>query len=277
MGYIDAHSHIWDQDFDRYPILPEYDPAAIRPITFTPQELFAHCQPCGVDRVVLIQMSYYGFDNSYMLDAIARWPETFRGVAVIDHSQAEVAEEMARLREGGVRGLRVQPGGAAPVDWLEDGEWRRFLGIAGELDMAVCPLIDPEYLPAVGRAAHAFPDTTFVIDHLGRVGCGRPMEQQDIASLCALGYCPNCNVKVSAFYALGKGDPPYDDLVPIIHQVYDAFGAARLMWATDCPYQVLHSSYEDSLALVRDGLDFLSDEDRALMLEGTAARVFFGI
>lgn len=277
MGYIDAHSHVWDQDFARYPILPEYDPAQIRPVTFTPNELLAHCRPCGVDRVVLIQMSYYGFDNSYMLDAIAAHPGKFRGVAVIDHAPPDVAEEMARLREAGVRGFRIQPGDADPSDWLEDDEWRRFVGIAGELGMAVCPLIDPQFLPALGRAAQSFPETTFVVDHLGRVGCGRPLEAGHVADLCALAFCPNCNVKVSAFYALGQGEPPYQDIVPLIQQVYEAFGASRLMWATDCPYQVVKSSYEDSLALVRDGLDFLSDQDRELMLEGTAARVFFDL
>ena len=42
-------------------------------------------------------------------------------------------------------------------------------------------------------------------------------------------------VKVSAFYALGAKQPPYDDLVALIRPVYDAFGAQRLIWASDCP------------------------------------------
>ncbi len=48
----------------------------------------------------------------------------------------------------------------------------------------------------------------------------------------------------------------------MIRRVRDAYGAQRLMWASDCPYQVQgEHRYEPSIALVRDRLDFLSDEE----------------
>ena len=83
-------------------------------------------------------------------------------------------------------------------------------------------------------------------------------------------------VKVSAFYALGDKQPPYEDLGPLIHQVVDSFGAERLMWASDCPYQVAcHHTYKDSVSLISERLDFLSDSDRDQILRGTAERFFF--
>lgn len=275
MGYVDAHVHVWTQDFERYPLAPGYSADDMKPPTFTPEELFAHCRPSGVDRIVLIQMSFYGFDNSYMLDTIAARPEAFRGVAVIDHTQADAPDVMARLHEQGVRGLRVQPRGAAPETWLSGDDYRAVLGAAGDLGMAICPLIDPEWLPAVSRAAEAFPGATFVVDHLARIGARRPIAQADIDALCALAEWPNCNVKVSAFYALGAKRPPHDDLVPVIRQVWEAFGSDRLMWASDCPYQVQSETYEDGIAPVRDRLEFLSEDDRTAILSRTAERVFF--
>ena len=276
MGHIDAHVHVWTQDFDRYPIAPEYTPADMKPPTFTPEELFSHCKPSGVDRIVLIQMSYYGFDNSYMLDTMAKWPEAFGGVAIIDHTQAGVADEMAAVREQGVRGFRVQPDAADPATWLEDDAYQRMMGVAGELGMAICALIDPEYLAAVGRAAQAFPATNFVVDHLSRTGALGPIEQAHVDAMCALAPNPNCSVKVSAFYALGEKTPPHHGLIPMIRQVYEALGPDRLMWASDCPFQVDNETYEDSISLVRDGLDFLSDCDKEAMLTRTAERVYFG-
>ena len=89
------------------------------------------------------------------------------------------------------------------------------------------------------------------------------------------------NVKLSAFYALGAKKPPYDDLAPMMRRLRDAYGAKRLMWATDCPYQLDQGpageahSYEASLELVRDRLDFLSREERLDILRNTARRVFF--
>ncbi|MFZ4733164.1 MAG: amidohydrolase family protein, partial [Pirellulales bacterium] len=83
-------------------------------------------------------------------------------------------------------------------------------------------------------------------------------------------------VKVSAYYALGAKRPPYDDLAPLIRRLRDAYGAERLMWATDCPYQLAAGQgYGPSVALVRDRLDFLSAAERGAILGGTATRLFF--
>jgi predicted TIM-barrel fold metal-dependent hydrolase len=275
MGYIDAHVHVWTPDVKTYPLAPGYSVADMKPRSFTPEELLAHAQACGVDRIVLIQMSFYGHDNRYMLDTIARRPQTFRGVAVVDHTRDDLGSEMSRLREADVRGFRVYQLAGRTATRLDSPEYERLCGLAADLAMAVCPLIDPPLLPGVGVAARRFPRTTFVVDHLARIGAGSPIAPADVDALCALAEHPNCFVKVSAFYALGEGKPPHDDLVPLIRRVWGAFGADRLMWATDCPYQVQDETYEDSLSLVRGRLPFLTDEDRAAILGRTAERVFF--
>ena len=88
--------------------------------------------------------------------------------------------------------------------------------------------------------------------------------------------CIRDSVKLSAFYALGKKQSPYTDLGPMIQKLVNAFGSQRLMWATDCPYQVQGShTYADSIALIRDKLPFLRDEDRSWILSKTAEKVFF--
>ena len=83
--------------------------AQIEPASFTPEELFSNAKPCGVNRVVLIQMSFYGFDNSFMLDAIRKYKGTFRGVAVIDETVPDVSRKMRELAALGVRGFRISP------------------------------------------------------------------------------------------------------------------------------------------------------------------------
>jgi predicted TIM-barrel fold metal-dependent hydrolase len=76
---------------------------------------------------------------------------------------------------------------------------------------------------------------------------------------------------------LGKKRPPYDDLAPLVRRVLTAFGPERLMWASDCPFQVEGGhSYRDSIDLVRERLEFLTANDRRWLLAKTAERVFFG-
>ena len=102
-----------------------------------------------------------------------------------------------------------------------------------------------------------------------------PIREKEVANLCALAKYPEVRVKVSAFYALGQKRAPHLDLAPFIRRVYDAFGPKRLMWASDCPFQILNEPYEDSIALIRNRLNFLSAEDRDWILRGTAEAMFF--
>ena len=70
-----------------------------------------------------------------------------------------------------------------------------------------------------------FPDTSVIIDHLGRIGAGPDgaIRDADVEALCALAKHPKISVKVGAFYALGKKTPPYLDLIPLIKRVVQAF------------------------------------------------------
>ncbi len=274
-AYIDAHVHVWTGDTKQYPLAERFKKADMKPATFTPEELLAHARPLGVGRIVLIQMSYYGFDNRYMLDVMKAHPGVFSGVAVIDPADRPAAT-MRSLKKQGVRGFRIVSDGKDAARWL-DGEAMAVMWRCGaEEKLAMCHLINPDALPSVDRMCGRFPDTPVVIDHFARVGMKGPVDEKDLANLCRLARHENVAVKVSAFYALGKKKPPYDDLAGMTRRLIDAFGPKRLMWATDCPFQVQgEHTYAASLALVKDRLDFLSAEDKDWMLRGTAERVFF--
>src|SRR5581483_10435585 len=112
---IDAHVHVWTPDTERYPLAAGFRRDEMKPRSFTPEELLEHARPCGVGRVVLIQMSFYGFDNSFMLDTIRRFPGVYAGVAVIDDSSPDLPTQMRDLRRQGVRGFRIYPRNL-PVD-----------------------------------------------------------------------------------------------------------------------------------------------------------------
>jgi predicted TIM-barrel fold metal-dependent hydrolase len=120
-----------------------------------------------------------------------------------------------------------------------------------------------------------YPETKVIIDHLGRIGGDGVIHDADVQSLCALAAHPRVFIKVGAFYALGKKTPPYLDLGPLIRQVVQAFGARRCMWESDCPFQVVAHRYADSIALIRDRLDFLSQDDRDWLLCRTAEESLF--
>lgn len=274
--FIDAHVHVWSPDTRRYPLSRNFSRRDMVPPSFTPEELFAHTRPNGVGRVVLIQMSFYDSDNRCMLDAIARHRGVFRGVAIVDETATGVCNTMKALAPRGVRGFRLYTDRRKAESWLHSPTMRKMWACAADSGLSMCLLANPDALPAVERMCREFPQTRVVVDHFARIGMKGPVKRGDLDNLCRLADFPNTFVKTSAFYALGKKRTPYTDLAPMIRRLRDTFGASRLMWASDCPYQVMDGhTYAVSIALIRDRLDFLSAEDRRWMLRGTAERVFF--
>lgn len=283
MSWIDAHVHVWTQDQERYPWRESYPLLAgvrvklpeIEPRDFPPEVLLRHANASDVDRIVLVQMSFYGTDNSYMTDAIASYPDVFRGIAYVDPESPRVAEEMAALLDRGVTGFRILPRPGTEDRWLRTPGYDAMFTAAAETRQAVCALVNPDALREVDRMCRRHPETATVIDHMARIGADGHVRGEDVDALCSLSAHPNVHVKVSAFYALGAKKPPHDDLLPMVRRLYDAYGADRLMWASDCPFQVLNETYEDSISLLRDRIGYLSAVEKEQLLRGTAERLFY--
>ena len=139
--------------------------------------------------------------------------------------------------------------------------------------MAMCCLMNPDGLPALDKMCQKHRDTTVVIDHLARIGVTGEIDPNEVDQLCKMAKHPNVYVKVSAFYALGKKKMPYHDLLPLIKKVYQAFGANRLMWATDFPWIYEHPGYDKLTTIIETSIPDIQPHELAAIMGGTAKRV----
>ncbi len=280
-GFIDAHSHVWSPDIERFPLGPWAVKEQMKPASFTAEQLLELARPHGVDRFVLVQHSpLHGYDPAYLLDCQRRHPGVFAVIAMIDERRPDLPQRLSRLREQGVRGIRINPGihgdrtpVADPPNWLKAAPMRALWVQATEQRIALCPLLAPPILASLDPMCEEFPDVTCVIDHFGNV---EPSDESHVRQLLRLARHRNVHVKLSAYYKFGNRKPPYDGLIPLIRRVIDTFGPHRLMWGSDCPYQLQNgNTYADAVALIRDRIDALPQADRQSMLRETARRLFF--
>jgi predicted TIM-barrel fold metal-dependent hydrolase len=276
-GYIDAHSHIWTPDVKSFPLKDGQTADDLKPRSFTDDELMAIASKVGVDRVVLIQHTgYHGFDNSYLVHAWKKHPKRFRVVGMVDDSKAAPGKKMEKLFKQGVTGFRITPFTRGDDVWLDNPGMREMWKTAAKTRQAMCCLINASNLPQVDKMCDANPDTKVVIDHFARVGVSGTIDPKELKALCQIARHKNASIKVSAYYALGKKKPPHDDLIPMIKQVYESYGPKRMMWASDCPYQIQgENNYPASIGLIKDRIDFFSDSDKEWILRKTAESVFF--
>src|SRR5258708_11323446 len=98
-GAIDVHNHIVGP-------MAKYPMAAKR--TYTPPEasvaqLRALRTELGVARNVIVQPSFYGFDNTQLVDALTELGPSARGIAVVPQDVSDA--ELKRLASKGVTGV----------------------------------------------------------------------------------------------------------------------------------------------------------------------------
>jgi predicted TIM-barrel fold metal-dependent hydrolase len=174
-----------------------------------------------------------------------------------------------------VRAIRITPR-IRGDKWLEGDGMAAMWRCGADTGQAMACLIDAKDLAGVDAMCKKHPETPVVIDHFARLGVDGEIRKADVDALCALARHKRTALKISAYYALGKKKPPYDDLAPMIRRALDAYGPERCMWASDSPYQIQgEHTYAASIALVRDRLDFLSAGDKQWLLARTAERIYF--
>jgi predicted TIM-barrel fold metal-dependent hydrolase len=132
------------------------------------------------------------------------------------------------------------------------------------MGMAVQMHFIPGQAPNIRALAAKFPETTVVLDHMGRPGQGTEAEYTEVLKLAEL---PRVILKYSNWGEY-KGD-----LGSLTRRIYDAFGPERMIWGmvgnTPTDYRKQAARFEKLLA-------FASDADRAKIRGGNAQRLFFG-
>ena len=85
---------------------------------------------------------------------------------------------------------------------------------------------------------------------------------------------PNVFLKVSYFPEATAADGyPFARGQRLMQTVYERFGADRLMWGSNFPPVLTACTYEEALRFMSEACDFLTPEDRARILGGTARRI----
>ena len=284
LGYVDAHSHLWSPERTYYPLVSTAREEDVRPRGFTLGDFFQHAAPEGVNRVVVpAHHLHFGAEASYMTDLLKARAGQVAVQAWLKYDDPDAVQEMKKLEAQGVKAFRLVLWHPFESFFKDSDPIHDIYEYAALRSLVVCPLTNPDWLPQYARLAQDHPATTVVIDHFARIGVdnlgtSKPgtIKAEDVRNLTALGQYPRHHVKISAFYALGKRKPPYDDMIPLIKKCLLAFGPERLMWGSDRPYQLMDGhTYKASIALVRDRLDGVSVMDREWLLRKTAERMFF--
>ena len=252
---IDTHAHVFHRALAMAPgrrYTPDYDAAVATYL----QQLDAN----GITHGVLVQPSFLGTDNSYLVDSLKAANGRLRGIGVVEPSASE--QELKALDQAGVVGLRLNLIGL-PLPDLASTEWKALIDKVAALGWQIEIQRKAGELATLAAQLVA-KGVSVVADHYGLPDPALGIEDPGFKALLALGSSGKVYVKVSAPYRNGTNGSDFaKQAFPILRA---SFGLERLMWGSDWP----HTQFETSQTFAKN-LAFLdelglSPADKATLL-----------
>jgi predicted TIM-barrel fold metal-dependent hydrolase len=265
---VDSHAHVFLQSLPlaasiRY--APQYDA--------TLADYLAQLDRQGLSHGVLVQPSFLGTDNQFLVQALKEAKGRLRGVAVVNSGIAlNGLHELEELAQAGVVGLRLNLIGTSIPD-VDAMEWQTLWQFVAAQQWHVEVHAPASDLPSVIGPLLA-QGLRVVVDHFGRPDSQLGTHDPGFAYLLEQAKHRQIWVKLSGAYRIDEVDKALPKKAAIA--LLEHFGPERLVWGSDWPHTLFES--KTSYAQNRAALDDWVPDARAReTILGESAAALFNI
>jgi len=274
MPVIDSQVHVYEANTPRRPwaTVPNWPPSV------NGDEMVAAMDKVGVDGAIFISaFSMYEYDASYAVEVQRAHPGRFGLVKPVDPLDPAVADVIADWKKTpGAVGIRIMMVKERKNDPDHPGI-ERIARAAVKHDFPVNMLCWGN-LEAGTSLIDRYPDTRFILDHLGimqpRTPEARaPQPWADLPKVLDLAKRRNVVIKVSGACTLSQKPYPYPDIWDPLKRVFDAWGMDRCLWGTDWTRAFAVVNYEQAVEPFRL-TDRLSRDEKAMLMGGACAKAY---
>lgn len=248
-GACDCHIHLFGKP-ERYPLSPG---RAYTPGLAQSADAEAHLCTLGLERVILVQPSPYGSDNSCLLDGLAALGDRARGVAVMAPDVCD--RVLADLDRCGVRGLRINLGGSeSKASGAELAEAVATYGAQLAGSSWVLQLHAPAAAIMAATPALARSPVPLIIDHFGHVpACSMP-DQAICRGIELILEETDAHLKLSAPYRIAETLEDLERMRAWVERLADLW-PERLLWGSDWPHTPPHGEHRAKFRAVDTAQD----------------------
>ena len=250
----------------------------------TPEDLIGEMDRNEVEKAVLLQGNFYGFQNQYTWDAMQKYPDRLTGAAMYDpyacgkervrtHLFEELGFDKVKFECSIGSGLMALHGELRMNDEIMD-DAIRYAAERGQviiLDIGKCG--SPSWqIEAVREEIEKYPDAVFVLCHLLA-----PSDRDGEVWLPAMERLalPNVWMDTSSLsHNLRPDDYPYPKTIRALAQARDILGADKLLFGTDYPSALKEAPYENYVNFLLES-DLFDAAEKQAILHDNAEKVFF--
>ena len=265
---------------ERFQMLPEEFSQGV----VTPEDILGKMDENGVEKAVLLQGNYFGFQNLYSLQAAARYPKRFRAAASYDpfcRNKEQIREHLFEKLGCNIVKFEVSTGSGLMSNHFTlplDGEvMRAEYDYADEhdlvfvIDIGKCQS-ESWQVDRLRNAITGHPGMQFVVCHLLAVS----MKDEDklLEGLRKLAL-PNVWFDLAALpHNCGPDAYPYPNALRYLRHGIEIAGAHKLIFGSDIPSVLKEDSYSNLIRYITDSHG-LTREEKEMIMYRNAEHVYF--
>ena len=230
-----------------------------------------------VDRCVLVQSSAFGWDNTYMVECLERFPGMFKAIGLVDPAEREQRGRSALLDEPGTcPDSRLHPLYYPDEPcWIDSPAHDALWDAAAETGAILQFHMWPRHAVPLARMIARHPEVRVIVDHLGKPDVTESAPYPSFQPVPRAGALPA---------GLGQ-DRRLPDRVArrlslvrhrsLCRRAEGGLWPERMIWGTGYPGRARLVLLADALRYVREELPCLSASDVEQIL-GDTPRALFG-
>ena len=259
-------------------------PPELGEYTVTPESVIALMDREGVEKAVILQGNYLGFQNQYALDAMHKYPDRFQAAVTFDpfcRNKKLILENLVDKQGAKVLKMEISTGSglmAAHETLPLDGKIMEEVYEYADQKNMVCVMdigrVEMEsYQPeALRRAILRHPNMKWVVCHVLAPQKGGEARMEDDLRLLNL---PNVWFDFAAIATnVNRGEAyPFPAAQEVVRRAKGVVGADRMMFGTDIPSTLTRQSYRH---MVEYALPLFTEAEQEKVYYDTANMVYFG-
>ncbi|KZS38396.1 amidohydrolase [Aquimarina aggregata] len=271
---IDSHQHFWQY----HPVKHSWinDDMKVLQQDYLPSDLKKVYQENAIDGCVAVQADQSEIETDFLID-LANENKFIKGIVGWIDLRAENLEE--RLQHYSkfdiIKGFRHVVQDEPDPNFIIGDSFKKGIALLPQYNFTYDILIFPHQLRASLKLIEEFPEHKFVIDHIAKpsIKNGDIKEWETLIREIAKHrnvYCKVSGMVTEADWAHWK----YDNFVPYLDVVFDAFSTKRIMYGSDWPVCLLGGNYSSIKSIIEEYIKNLSAEQQEEIMGGNAIKFY---
>ena len=270
---VDAHQHFWKYTPETHGWIS--DEMKVLKRDFLPEDFLPIQQSTQIDATIAVQADQSEQETDFLL-SLAKQTTFIKGVVGwIDLRAQDVQGKLAKYSgEKLLKGFRhiVQ---SEPDGFLSDPAFIRGVNKLAHYNYTYDLLIYHHQLPEALKFASETTNVKIVVDHIAKPSIQTGEKTHWELNMAALSSFKNIHCKLSGMVTEANWNSwTYEQLEPFIDEVFETFGADRIMYGSDWPVCLIAGNYHDQLSVVERYISRLSESEKRGVLGDNAKRFY---